>query len=368
MDNIGNSSNSLIHELLQGLELARQLQMNLHVASSSSSQESREVLIQKIISTFEKALEMVNWKGGSLGTEPSSQGVAIRMSDSPTLSGSPRSEDSDRDLRDHDYNASRKRKIMPRWTKKIRVNPGMGAEGPLDDGYSWRKYGQKDILGAMYPRGYYRCTHRNVQGCVATKQVQRSDEDPNVFEINYRGKHTCTMASDTVPTSTPNENQESNLNANPQHQNNVLQSLENQPNPNELLLNLRAGLRVQTDNLDSLHDQSFASFHFPSTSDIKTGNQVFPSPMLENTFAENFSSPYMSPATSGISHFSVSPSGVNSFGGNPSLASSGLQINDMISATTSAANSPTVGLEFPFDQFEFDGHNFTFDHNPRFFF
>lgn len=25
-------------------------------------------------------------------------------------------------------------------------------EGPLDDGYSWRKYGQKDILGAVHPR------------------------------------------------------------------------------------------------------------------------------------------------------------------------------------------------------------------------
>ena len=29
---------------------------------------------------------------------------------------------------------------------------GPGPEGPLDDGFSWRKYGQKDILGAKYPR------------------------------------------------------------------------------------------------------------------------------------------------------------------------------------------------------------------------
>jgi hypothetical protein len=44
------------------------------------------------------------------------------------------------------------RKSMPRWTKQVRVNPGMGLEGPLDDGFSWRKYGQKAILGAKYPR------------------------------------------------------------------------------------------------------------------------------------------------------------------------------------------------------------------------
>lgn len=31
----------------------------------------------------------------------------------------------------------------------------MGLEGPLDDGFSWRKYGQKDILGAKHPRYLY---------------------------------------------------------------------------------------------------------------------------------------------------------------------------------------------------------------------
>lgn len=34
----------------------------------------------------------------------------------------------------------------------MRVSPEMGREGPPDDGYSWRKYGQKDILVAKYPR------------------------------------------------------------------------------------------------------------------------------------------------------------------------------------------------------------------------
>ena len=41
---------------------------------------------------------------------------------------------------------------LPRWTEQVRVTTGMGLERPLDDGYSWRKYGQKDILGANYPR------------------------------------------------------------------------------------------------------------------------------------------------------------------------------------------------------------------------
>ncbi|XP_062193508.1 disease resistance protein RGA5-like [Phragmites australis] len=61
----------------------------------------------------------------------------------------------------------------------------------VDDGYSWYKYGQKDILGAKYPRSYYRCTNRHTHGCPATKQVQRTDSDPLLFDIVYHGKHTC---------------------------------------------------------------------------------------------------------------------------------------------------------------------------------
>lgn len=44
------------------------------------------------------------------------------------------------------------RKALPGWTQHVRVSPGVGLEGPLDDGFSWRKYGQKDILNAKYPR------------------------------------------------------------------------------------------------------------------------------------------------------------------------------------------------------------------------
>ncbi|OEL38896.1 hypothetical protein BAE44_0000085 [Dichanthelium oligosanthes] len=38
---------------------------------------------------------------------------------------------------------------------------------------------------------YYRCIHRNSQGCVATKEAQCSDEDPTLFDVVYYGTHTC---------------------------------------------------------------------------------------------------------------------------------------------------------------------------------
>jgi len=39
-------------------------------------------------------------------------------------------------------------------------------------------------------RNYYRCTHRD-QGCTATKQVQRVQEDPILYKTIYYGDHTC---------------------------------------------------------------------------------------------------------------------------------------------------------------------------------
>uniref|UniRef100_A0ACD5XW90 Uncharacterized protein n=1 Tax=Avena sativa TaxID=4498 RepID=A0ACD5XW90_AVESA len=84
----------------------------------------------------------------------------------------------------------KRRKGLPRWTEKFRIADA-SLEYTPDDGLSWRKYGQKDILGARFPRGYYRCTYRNAQGCPATKQVQRSDADLAVFDVTYQGEHTC---------------------------------------------------------------------------------------------------------------------------------------------------------------------------------
>ncbi|CAO2149440.1 unnamed protein product [Urochloa humidicola] len=93
---------------------------------------------------------------------------------------------------DEPFKLTKKRRHMEEQTVRVRVVCG---DGPADDGYSWRKYGQKDILGAKYPRAYFRCTHRNSQGCTATKQVQRCDEDPTVFDVIYYGTHTCIQSA-----------------------------------------------------------------------------------------------------------------------------------------------------------------------------
>ncbi|CAL4946818.1 unnamed protein product [Urochloa decumbens] len=63
------------------------------------------------------------------------------------------------------------------------------------DGFIWRKYGQKEINGHKHPRLYYRCAHKQQQGCNATRRVQRTQDHPAAYEIAYYGEHTCRGAS-----------------------------------------------------------------------------------------------------------------------------------------------------------------------------
>lgn len=44
------------------------------------------------------------------------------------------------------------RNARTQWSERVQVPLGTGVEGPPCDEYSWRKYGQKNILGTTFPR------------------------------------------------------------------------------------------------------------------------------------------------------------------------------------------------------------------------
>ncbi|KAK4787670.1 hypothetical protein SAY86_011503 [Trapa natans] len=56
----------------------------------------------------------------------------------------------------------------------------------LEDGYRWRKYGQKAVKNSPYPRSYYRCTTHK---CTVKKRVERSFQDPSIVITTYEGQH-----------------------------------------------------------------------------------------------------------------------------------------------------------------------------------
>lgn len=57
----------------------------------------------------------------------------------------------------------------------------------LEDGYRWRKYGQKAVKNSPFPRSYYKCTNAS---CNVKKRVERSFNDPSIVVTTYEGQHT----------------------------------------------------------------------------------------------------------------------------------------------------------------------------------
>ncbi|KAI3900218.1 hypothetical protein MKW92_007414 [Papaver armeniacum] len=84
-------------------------------------------------------------------------------------------------------------KVDNKYTLKIKSC----GDGMSDDGYKWRKYGQKSIKNSPNPRSYYRCTNPR---CSAKKQVERSREDPETLIITYEGLHLHFAYSHFIPT------------------------------------------------------------------------------------------------------------------------------------------------------------------------
>ncbi|KAL8141589.1 hypothetical protein V2J09_014621 [Rumex salicifolius] len=312
---------SLINELSQGMELARQLKDQMGLDHSA---ETKEILLQQIVSSYDKALSMLG-----CGVTPPQQPHHLSLVQSPLMPSSPGSivnspNTNDLSIRSNinqqAKQCSLKRKSESTWTKQVKLNSENGLDGPPDDGHSWRKYGQKEILGAKHPRSYYRCTYRNVQDCWATRQVQKSDKDDKVFDITYRGKHTCSMIrrSKSAPTSPAKQEPKK------------IQS-EHQQDSSMLFM-------FQANNAAEIH--GFPSMELGCINNSLCGNMV-------------------SPSTSGSNYFSMSHCNLDSSIANVQLQQNdmGADIADMILAATSSTNSPTLDPDFFLDQWSFDQFN-----------
>ncbi|KAJ0589798.1 putative transcription factor WRKY family [Helianthus annuus] len=66
----------------------------------------------------------------------------------------------------------------------------------LDDGYRWRKYGQKAVKNSHFPRSYYRCTSAS---CNVKKRVERCMGDSSYVITTYEGQHNHPVIHNSPP-------------------------------------------------------------------------------------------------------------------------------------------------------------------------
>ncbi|CAM6022350.1 unnamed protein product [Sphagnum balticum] len=116
----------------------------------------------------------------SLGSSSEGDDDAERRSSSPdvNLLGSARVVSRNRPRK----KGGAKRVREPRYAIKTRTDVDI-----MDDGFKWRKYGQKAVKNSPHPRNYYRCTTPN---CPVRKRVERSCEDSGLVITTYEGTHT----------------------------------------------------------------------------------------------------------------------------------------------------------------------------------
>ncbi|XP_072966585.1 probable WRKY transcription factor 53 isoform X1 [Typha angustifolia] len=334
MESSGSDQSLLVAELCHIKELVRQLEDHM---DQPSPIEFCKSLTPEINLSLEKSISMAKKSNST-----------CRMESPCSVIGSPRSETSDQPFKYHDpREKSKKRKTLPKWRSQVKVSPGGGVEGPLDDGYSWRKYGQKHILGAKFPRGYYRCTHRNTCGCLATKQVQRTDENPSIFEVTYHGTHTCHQRPKSVPASATGK----------QEQQQQKQQKHQQP---DLLQSFRASLEVKAEDLDSeakeWNSMSFSLSSTPAGSSVMPDDNIFCSPLTLDDLSQ-----FLLPAPSELNYFSMSACQMSSCRGGPGLHKSESDLTEVISAATSTNDSPMADMDFMLEQFNFDPNFFQID-------
>ncbi|KAM0875885.1 hypothetical protein ACQ4PT_036520 [Festuca glaucescens] len=306
VDGNGGGSRRVMTELSNIQELVKQLDVHL-----GGCPDLCKHLAAQIVTVTEKSIGMI-MSGHFHGPKRSAADAGI---DSPAFPATP-------SLIGGVSGMPKQRKMMEKGDRRVRVSSaGGGAGAREDDGYSWRKYGQKEILGAQHPRAYYRCTHRKTQGCAAIKQVQRADEDPTLYDVTYHGTHTClhkTAAAAKVQPATPN------------------------PDARTLLKNMSSNLTVDTEGLTSGPQQPTPfSFSSPAVSGLTPPPEhyTFSTPSTpENCFGQGVS---LSPATSDWSYIPMNPFEEDL------RAQSELQ--EIVSGLVSATSIPETA--FSFDEF-----------------
>ncbi|KAL7199097.1 hypothetical protein ACSBR2_021388 [Camellia fascicularis] len=122
---------------------------------------------------------------------PNSSTISSESSGAPNGEQSKANDDHDDDKEEKHQKTKKQLKARKMCEKKKQREPRFAfmtksEVDHLEDGYRWRKYGQKAVKNSPFPRSYYRCTTAT---CNVKKRVERCFNDPSIVVTTYEGKH-----------------------------------------------------------------------------------------------------------------------------------------------------------------------------------
>ncbi|XP_075504010.1 putative WRKY transcription factor 53 [Primulina tabacum] len=110
------------------MEQTKQLRIHLWPTSPS---EAQDLILQKILSSYDKDLLILEWGGSNGAAALSTPETSV------SVHGRLRSEDLNKNINDNqdNMNASKKRKMQHTWIEQVKVDSENGLGGPADYGF-----------------------------------------------------------------------------------------------------------------------------------------------------------------------------------------------------------------------------------------
>ncbi|XP_070002900.1 WRKY transcription factor 23-like isoform X2 [Nicotiana sylvestris] len=136
-------------------------------------------------STFQESceVEVVN----NNPTTPNSLSISSSSTEAADGDQQRKRVDQQNDEQDQDKLKPKKKNVQKRQREPSFAFMTKSEIDHLDDGFRWRKYGQKAVKSSPFPRSYYRCT---TISCGVKKRVERSIKDTSIVVTTYEGTHT----------------------------------------------------------------------------------------------------------------------------------------------------------------------------------